>query len=121
MIARTGYVSNTLIERRPTTATITSSALQASGTPHQIFVQYSGDTNFLQSNNQFTEAATKALGTDLDRAFREIGFCTLVGHGVPQALIDRLFAEAARFFALPPEVKAEVAVRHSPCHRGWPE
>ena len=52
-------------------------------------------------------------------AFRNMGFAYLAGHGVDQALIDRAFAEAGRFFAWPAERKAEVSVERSPCDRGW--
>jgi isopenicillin N synthase-like dioxygenase len=37
-----------------------------------------------------------------------IGFFYLKGHGVPQDLVDRVFAESRRFHSLPPEVKAQV-------------
>jgi isopenicillin N synthase-like dioxygenase len=54
-------------------------------------------------------------------AFRNVGFAYLAGHGVSQELIDRTFAEAGRFFALPlpREEKAEVALEKSNCDRGW--
>ena len=48
-----------------------------------------------------------------------MGFAYLAGHGVDQALIDRAFAAAGRFFAWPAERKAEVSVERSPCDRGW--
>jgi isopenicillin N synthase-like dioxygenase len=61
----------------------------------------------------------KHTALDLAGAFRNVGFAYLAGHGVDQDLIDRTFAEAAHFFALPPEKKAEVPVEKSPCDRGW--
>jgi isopenicillin N synthase-like dioxygenase len=61
----------------------------------------------------------KRAALELAGAFRNVGFAYLAGHGVDQELIDRTFAEAARFFALPREKKAEVAVEKSPCDRGW--
>ncbi|HEY3141881.1 MAG TPA: 2-oxoglutarate and iron-dependent oxygenase domain-containing protein [Acidimicrobiales bacterium] len=61
----------------------------------------------------------KRAALDLAGAFRNVGFAYLAGHGVGQELIDRTFAEAARFFALPREKKAEVPVEKSPCDRGW--
>jgi isopenicillin N synthase-like dioxygenase len=61
----------------------------------------------------------KRVALELAGAFRNVGFAYLAGHGVGQELIDRTFAEAARFFALPHEQKAEVSVEKSPCDRGW--
>ena len=61
----------------------------------------------------------KQAALDLAAAFRNVGFAYLGGHGVGQELIDRTFAEAARFFALPRERKAAVSVEQSPCDRGW--
>lgn len=45
--------------------------------------------------------ALQRLGAELRRAFEEIGFYFIVGHGVPQALVDAVFAEAERFHAQP--------------------
>ncbi|MCD0452930.1 isopenicillin N synthase family oxygenase [Actinocorallia sp. API 0066] len=53
--------------------------------------------------------ARKAEITDaLWRAATEIGFFQITGHGIDPALVDRAFAEAARFFALPEHVKGKV-------------
>jgi isopenicillin N synthase-like dioxygenase len=64
-------------------------------------------------------AERKRVALEIGRACRDIGFFYVVDHGVPLALIERVFAEARRFFALPPERKAEIAIEKSPCHRGW--
>jgi isopenicillin N synthase-like dioxygenase len=64
-------------------------------------------------------AERKRVGIELGNAFRNVGFAYLADHGVSQELIDRTFAEAARFFALPREAKAEVSVAGSMCDRGW--
>ena len=61
----------------------------------------------------------KQAALELAVAFRNVGFAYLAGHGVSQDLIDRTFAEAAGFFTLPREKKAEVAVEKSSCDRGW--
>jgi isopenicillin N synthase-like dioxygenase len=61
------------------------------------------------------QAERKRTALDLAGAFRNVGFAYLAGHGVSQDLIDRTFAEAAGFFALPREKKAEVPVEKSPC------
>ncbi|HEX6103400.1 MAG TPA: 2-oxoglutarate and iron-dependent oxygenase domain-containing protein [Alphaproteobacteria bacterium] len=65
------------------------------------------------------EAERKRVALEIGRACRDIGFFYIVNSGVPQQLVDRLFAEAKRFFALPPERKAEIAIERSKCHRGW--
>lgn len=65
------------------------------------------------------EAARKATALKLGEACRNIGFFYLTNHGVPQPLIDRTLDEVKRFFALPDEQKAEIAIEQSACHRGW--
>ena len=64
-------------------------------------------------------AERKAVALEIGRACRDIGFFYIVRHDVPQALIDRVFSEARRFFALPSERKGEIAIEKSSCHRGW--
>lgn len=64
-------------------------------------------------------AAKRRVAAALGKACREVGFFYLKNHGVDPALIDRTFAEAARFFALPPERKAEISVTRSKNHRGY--
>jgi isopenicillin N synthase-like dioxygenase len=53
------------------------------------------------------ERAARALG----HAAEELGFYFIANHGIPQALIDRVFAEAERFHALPLERKLAVKVQ----------
>ena len=50
------------------------------------------------------------LGTELRRAFEEVGFYFIRNHGVPQRLVDAVFAEAARFHAQPIEAKAALKI-----------
>ena len=50
--------------------------------------------------------AAKAIGAACERS----GFFTIVGHGVDQALIDRMHETSHSFFALPAQEKAAVAV-----------
>ena len=45
--------------------------------------------------------ALAQLGAELRHACENVGFYFLANHGVPQDLIDRVFAEVARFHALP--------------------
>ena len=54
--------------------------------------------------------ARERLGAELRWAFEKVGFYYLLGHGIPQSLIDTTFAQAARFHALPMERKLAVEV-----------
>ena len=49
--------------------------------------------------------ALEDLGTQLRRAFTEVGFYFVKNTGVPQPLVDAAFAETARFHAQPLEAK----------------
>ena len=57
-----------------------------------------------------TPGAAEIAARQLRYAFENVGFYYLAGHGVPQALIDTAYAEAARFHALPDETKLAVKV-----------
>jgi len=46
-------------------------------------------------------AARRDVGVQIDRACREIGFFTIVGHGVPASTIDDARRDALAFFDLP--------------------
>ena len=65
------------------------------------------------------EAAAADFRTALLRATHEVGFFYLTGHGIPADVTGRLFDEAARFFALPPEDKRRVEMLRSPHFRGY--
>jgi isopenicillin N synthase-like dioxygenase len=69
----------------------------------------------LHGTQQEQALVIRAIG----QACREIGFFYVINHDVPDALVARVFAEAARFFAQPDEKKAEIAIEKSSCHRGW--
>jgi isopenicillin N synthase-like dioxygenase len=60
-----------------------------------------------------------AFAADLGAACRGPGFFLLTGHGVPDALCARVFAQADAFFALPTADKARVSIRTNPHNRGW--
>lgn len=53
--------------------------------------------------------ALARLGEDVRRALEDIGFFFVENHGVPQNLIDRVFAENARFHSQP--MKRKVSLR----------
>jgi isopenicillin N synthase-like dioxygenase len=62
------------------------------------------------------EAVAAAIGA----ACRDVGFFYAVGHGVDPVLEARLVAESRRFFALPLEARAEIAMeRGGRAWRGW--
>jgi len=66
-----------------------------------------------------TPAARAEIARQIGEACRNIGFFYITGHGVPETLIAETYAETKRFFNLPAAVKAEVAIEHSACHRGY--
>ena len=45
------------------------------------------------------------VASEFRAACEEIGFVVICGHGLPQQLIDRAFAQSRGFFELPPKVK----------------
>ncbi len=64
-------------------------------------------------------ASRLAVANQIGDAAKRIGFFYIVNHGVPAALVADVYAEAKRFFDLPAERKAEIAIEKSACHRGW--
>lgn len=63
----------------------------------------------------------ETLARQIGNAARTVGFFTIVNHGVPNAAIDSIFAEARRFFALPLAAKRSVSVATSETYRGYAE
>ncbi|EIZ77888.1 Isopenicillin N synthase [Novosphingobium sp. Rr 2-17] len=51
-------------------------------------------------------ASRQAVADEIARACEDIGFFYLTGHGVPQPVVDAVFAAAADFFARPTEERA---------------
>jgi isopenicillin N synthase-like dioxygenase len=66
-----------------------------------------------------SEAERKAVALKLGEACRNIGFFYVVNHGVPDAAVAGALDHAKRFFAQPVEIKREIAIENSACHRGW--
>jgi isopenicillin N synthase-like dioxygenase len=65
------------------------------------------------------DAEERRLVVDqIAEASESIGFFTLVGHGVPQDLIDEIFAQSAAFYHAPPELRQSVAATDD-WFRGW--
>ena len=53
----------------------------------------------------------RALAAAIGKACADSGFFTIVGHGVPQLLVDRMYATTKAFFELPDAEKDRVASR----------
>ena len=60
-----------------------------------------------------------AFVAELRHVLHDHGFFYLTGHGVPQALIDRLVAASKAFFALPLAEKLTIEMVKSPHFRGY--
>jgi isopenicillin N synthase-like dioxygenase len=64
-----------------------------------------------------------ACSANVARQFREAattsGFLYVVGHGVPEAQIQRQFALAQSLMAVPAATKEALSIRHSPIMRGY--
>jgi isopenicillin N synthase-like dioxygenase len=67
-----------------------------------------------------TDTVPAAVADAIDRACREVGFFSIVGHGVDPTLATRLDALAREFFARPESEKEAVAMVHGgTAWRGW--
>ena len=64
-------------------------------------------------------ADRKAVAARLRAACLHNGFFYISNHGVDETLVGDVLAEAAAFFALPPETKAEVDKSRSRANRGY--
>lgn len=58
-----------------------------------------------------------ALAQAIDSAFRNVGFGYFTNTGIPQSLMDRLFAASRRFHALPMDQKLALGINEF--HRGY--
>jgi isopenicillin N synthase-like dioxygenase len=61
----------------------------------------------------------RATANEVGRACEDVGFLSVVGHGIPQPVIDGAFAAAHRFFALPVERKAVATLTDGVLNRGY--
>ncbi|WP_423261074.1 isopenicillin N synthase family dioxygenase [Herbiconiux sp. 11R-BC] len=64
-------------------------------------------------------AEAAAFRTELREATHDYGFFYLVGHGVPEELIDRVMTTSRRFFDLPEADKLAIENLNSPHFRGY--
>jgi len=70
-------------------------------------------TAFLQD----APGALEALGAELRHALEQVGFYYIYGHGIPQDLIDQVFAACAHFHAQP--FAAKMALRANEHNVGY--
>ena len=64
-------------------------------------------------------ASRKGMARRFVEQLHEIGFFTVVDHGIDEAFIEQYFSALTEFFALPEEVKARIEKVRSPHFRGW--
>lgn len=72
--------------------------------------------------SQFTQGSSsdrQAFIDELGRAFHEIGFVGVVGHGIDQGLIDDFYTAAKAFFALPVSEKEKYELAGMAGQRGY--
>ena len=55
----------------------------------------------LKAFREGTEAGKKQVAEEWDRACREVGFLTIVDHGVPKEVIDTMWKQTIDFFDRP--------------------
>lgn len=63
--------------------------------------------------------AMHGAAAELGRAAREVGFCYVTGHGIPEATFAGMLDASRRFFALPMSEKMKVYIGRSRNHRGY--
>jgi isopenicillin N synthase-like dioxygenase len=67
-----------------------------------------------------SDPAEKAkVAAALRDACANVGFFYIKNHGIPQTLVDSMFAQAERFFAIPSEDKKAIHVKQSPSLVGY--
>lgn len=66
-----------------------------------------------------TPAQRLAKGQEMDRICREVGFFTIIGHGIPLPVIQEIRARSNAFFALPLAEKLRAAAPHPDIPRGY--
>lgn len=66
-----------------------------------------------------TAEQKKKFSDDLGRAFTETGFVTIANHGMTQSLMDELYTEVKKFFALPEEIKRKYEKPELAGQRGY--
>ncbi|KAK8066440.1 Clavaminate synthase-like protein [Apiospora hydei] len=64
-------------------------------------------------------ADRRALSSEIDAAFRDVGFFYATNHGVDKAVVDDMFSAMHRYFGLPLDVKMEAHSRQNRKFRGY--
>ena len=59
----------------------------------------------------------RTVAREIGAACERHGFFYITGHGIPEALMERMFAESTRFFAMPPEHKLKIKINRA--NRGY--
>jgi len=103
----TGNSPRSILPRRNPTAAVLPSLQLAHAAPDQPFTQIPvvDFGEFLHGSSSQQREVAAQIGD----ACRNVGFMYLVNHGVPQSLINDMFAISKEFFDLPLETKREVA------------
>jgi isopenicillin N synthase-like dioxygenase len=65
------------------------------------------------------DADRRAVAAQIDTACREVGFLSVVGHGVPQDVIDEMVSVTTAFFDRPVEEKRRFTVDEKSANRGY--
>lgn len=63
------------------------------------------------------ETARRRVAAEIDRAYAEVGFMYVQGHGIAPALVDGVFDASRRFHSLPLAAKQAIAMNR--WHRGY--
>jgi len=66
-----------------------------------------------------TDASKRHFVNELGKAFEDVGFVAVKGHGVPQELIDAYYAVVKQFFSLPTEAKRKYEIPELAGQRGY--
>lgn len=72
-------------------------------------------SHFMKGDAAQRKSFVEALG----KAFHEIGFVGVTGHGIPKKLIDDFYKASESFFALPKAVKRQYEIKGMAGQRGY--
>lgn len=66
-----------------------------------------------------SDGGLNRVAHEVGAAARGIGFFAVANHGVPEPVVDAMYAAARAFFALPFETKNTLSIEHSPQYLGY--